>query len=408
MTRKLGLGYPKRNFKKFRGNMLRKRYFDEIQSHFRVHSICAILGPRQVGKTTLARQFAESEFAKSVAFFDLEDPIDLHRLDNPMFAITDTKAALIVIDEVQLRPDLFPILRVLVDRPDNPHRFLILGSASRDLIQQSSETLAGRIGYIELPPFGLFEVQDSSKLMVRGGFPRSYLAETEADSYKWRQSYIATFLERDIPTLGFNVPAPLLYRFWMMLAHYHGQTLNSSELARSLMVSDQTIRRYLDILVGTFMVRTLQPWFENISKRQVKAPKIYLRDIGILNNLLSISNKSELDRNPKMGAIWEGFALEEVVRFLGLRNEEIFFWSTHAEAELDLLVNQGGRRIGFEFKHSDAPKITKSMHMALDDLKLDRLYIIYPGDRRFALSEKVVVCGLGTFVTGSQILIEHS
>lgn len=377
--------------------MFRERYLKEIENQFRVHSVCAILGPRQVGKTTLAKHYVEQN-NKDAIFFDLEDPLDLSRLENPMFALSNVESSLVVIDEIQLVPDLFKVLRVIVDKESTNHKFLILGSASRDLIQQSSESLAGRIGYIELPPFGLFEVGDSSKLWVRGGFPRSYLAETLDDSFNWRKNYITTFLERDVPNLGFSVPPMQLRRFWMMLSYYHGQTVNFSEIAKSLMVSDKTIKKYLDILAGTFMVRILQPWFENISKRQVKSPKIYFRDSGILNALLDLKTKENLENNPRLGAFWEGYALEEIIKFLNIRQEECFFWSTHADAELDLFVIKDGKRLGFEFKYSDSPKKTKSMHSALKDLKLDKLFIIYPGDQRFDLSENITVSGLANFI----------
>ena len=269
-----------------------------------------------------------------------------------------------------------------------------MGSASRDLIRQSSESLAGRIGYIELPPFTLFEVKDSNKLLIRGGFPRSYLSTSEEDSFLWREGYISTFLERDIPSFGFDVPAQLMRRFWMMLCFYHGQIFNASEIANSLMISDKTVTRYLDILAGTFMIRILQPWYENIKKRQVRRPKIYFRDSGIFNALASIRDLSELYKNPKIGALWEGFALEEVINCLQLNSNDCYFWSTHGDAELDLFTFKNGKRLGFEFKYTDAPKITRSMNIALEDLKLDHLYLIFPGDREFPLTEKVTACGL--------------
>jgi predicted AAA+ superfamily ATPase len=378
----------------------RSRYLTLIETQFRVHPICAILGPRQVGKTTLAREYAERYGIENVHFIDLEDPIDVSRLENPMTTLTALSQTLIIIDEIQRIPELFPILRVLVDREKRKRKYLILGSASRDLIRQSSETLAGRIGYIELPPLTLMEKTESKKLWVRGGFPLSYLAESDADSMIWRQSYITTFLERDIPMLGFNVPAEQMRRFWMMLVHYHGQIFNASELSKSLMVSNHMVRKYLDILAGTFMVRVLLPWFENIQKRQVKMPKIYFRDSGILHTMSGIENYDQLQRFPKLGAYWEGFALEEVIRTLGLATSECFFWGTHGEAELDLLVTKQGKRIGFEFKYVDAPRTTKSIHSALEHLKLDHVVIVYPGNQSFLLSEKVTVCGLALIATG--------
>lgn len=380
--------------------MLRLSYLQEIEQHFLVHSICAILGPRQVGKTTLARAFVEHSFLHNARFFDLEDPLDVARLTNPMLLFESIEETLIVIDEIQMRPDLFPILRVIVDSPDNKHRFLILGSASRDLIRQSSETLAGRIGYIELPPFSLAEVKESKHLWLRGGFPRSYLAHNDQESMLWRMSYITSFLQRDIPNLGFNIPPEQMRRFWLMLVHYHGQVFNASEIAKSLGISDHTARRYLDILAGTFMVRILVPWFENLNKRQVKLPKLYFRDSGILHALLNISNMTELQDHPRLGSFWEGFALEEVTRFLKATPDECFFWGTHESAELDLLIFKHGKRIGFEFKYADRPTITKSMHVALQDLKLDHLALIYPGKEVFPLEEKIKAYGLDSILTG--------
>ena len=373
--------------------MERPVYLKQITNHLRIQPICAILGARQVGKTTLARQFA-STYQGKVEFFDLENPIHLASLENPMLTLTKFDDHLVVIDEIQLRPDLFPILRVLVDDPVKKYKFLILGSASRDLIRQSSETLAGRIGYIELPPFTLFETDDADKLLIRGGFPRSYLTESDDDSFLWREGYISTFLERDLPSLGFNIPPKTMRRFWMMLSHYHGQMFNASEIANSLMVSDKTAKNYLDILSGTFMIRTLQPWFENLKKRQVKTPKIYFRDSGIYNTLASIRSITELVKNPKAGALWEGFALEEVINCLQLNSDDCYFWSTHNEAELDLLVFKHGKRLGFEFKYTDSPKVTKSMNIALEDLKLDHLYIIFPGIQHFPLTDNITACGL--------------
>lgn len=373
--------------------MKRTSYLKKIAQHLRVQPICAILGARQVGKTTLARQFAE-QYPKKVEFFDLENPVHLASLETPMLTLSTYADCLIVIDEIQRRPDLFPILRVLVDDPNNKYTFLILGSASRELIHQSSETLAGRIGYIELPPFTLFEAQDSEKLLIRGGFPRSYLAESEEDSFLWREGYISTFLERDLPSLGFDIPARLMHKFWMMLCFYHGQNFNAREIATALMLSDKTVSKYLDILAGTFMVRVLQPWSENIKKRQVRTPKIYFRDSGIFNTLSSIRSISELAKTPKIGSLWEGFALEEIINCLQVRSDDCYFWSTHNEAELDLLIFKNGKRLGFECKYTDNPKITKSMNIALEDLKLDHLYIIFPGTKHFPMNEKITACGL--------------
>jgi len=374
--------------------MNRELYLEEIKNHFRIHTVCALLGPRQVGKTTLAKMYIKEYFPNDAVFFDLENPLDLARLENPMLALGSIDHKIVVIDEIQRRPELFPVLRVLADQEEKKRKFLILGSASRELIQQSSETLAGRIGYIELPPFSLFEVKNSEKLWVRGGFPRSYLAETDHDSFLWRQSYIQTFLEQDIPNLGFNIPPQQMRRLWLMLAHYHGQIFNASEIGRSLGVSHHTVQKYVDILAGTFMIRILTPWFENLQKRQVKSPKVYFRDSGILNALLGISDKIQLDTNPKLGSFWEGFALEEIIRMLEATSNECFFWATHADAELDLLIIKNNRRIGFEFKYTDSPKITKSMRIAQEDLKLDHLGVIYPGTEIFPLSETINAYGL--------------
>ncbi|MEI8300448.1 MAG: ATP-binding protein [Chlamydiota bacterium] len=376
--------------------MKRSTYIQSINDQYRIHSVCALLGPRQVGKTTLAKLYIKEHSEKSFVFFDLENPTDLARFDNPMITLSKITDQLIVIDEIQRRPDLFSVLRVLVDEEDKKRRFLILGSASRDLIHQSSETLAGRIGYIELMSFSLLETKNSEKLWIRGGFPRSYLASNELDSYNWRQAYITTFLERDILNLGFQIPPQQMRRFWLMLAHYHGQIFNASELGRSLGVSDHTVKRYLDVLVGTFMVRVLSPWFENIGKRQVKSPKIYFRDSGILHALVGIVNQNQLDVYPKLGSFWEGFALEEVINIYHATAEECYFWATQSGAELDLLIIKNGKRLGFEFKYTDRPKITTSMQIAIQDLGLDHLYLIFPGKVSFSLSEKITAQGIET------------
>lgn len=370
--------------------MDRPQFTKAIDANYTVHSVCGLLGSRQVGKTTLAIEYAR-QYSSSL-FFDLEDPYALAQLQNPMLALQDLKEELIVIDEVQRRPDLFPILRVLVDR--RPQKFLVLGSASRDLLQQSSETLAGRIGYIELPPFSIAETQEPQKLWLRGGFPRSFLAESDEASYAWRQAYITTFLERDIPNLGFMVPAIQMRRLWMMLAHHHGQILNASEIGKSLALSHHTIRKYLDILAGTFMVRILSPWFENISKRQVKSPKIYIRDSGILHALMGIQKDAQLRIFPRLGASWEGFAVEEIIKRYRATPEECYFWATQSGAELDLLIIKDGKRLGFEIKYTDAPKVTPSMRTALETLKLDHLYVIFPYGKSFPLTEQITASGL--------------
>jgi len=371
--------------------MERISFLKQIQTQMKVHPVCGVLGPRQTGKTTLARQYSKNYINGPVHFFDLENPFDLGRLEEPFLALSPLDG-LVVIDEIQRLPNLFPILRVLID--ERPRQFLILGSASRDLIHQSSETLAGRIGYVELTPFSLGEVNEMRALWCRGGFPRSFLAESDEESFLWRQEYITTFLERDIPNLGFKIPPLHIRRFWMMLCHTHGQILNASELGRSLGVSDHTVRKYLDLLVGTFMMRHLSPWFENISKRQVKSPKVYFRDTGILHALLGLTNQEDIERHPKLGASWEGFAIEEVIRLHGVRAEDCYFWATQSGAELDLLFFKKGKRLGFEIKYTDEPRITPSMKIAIEDLKLDHLTIVYPGEKSYDFSDKISVVGI--------------
>lgn len=372
----------------------RTYYLNEITKEFNVHQVCCLLGPRQCGKTTLAMAYQKT-YAGPSFLFDLESSEDLDALKNPLRALENLEG-LVIIDEIQRVPELFPLLRVLADR--KKANYLILGSASRDLIRQSTESLAGRIGYIELPPFSLFEKCDPQTLFIRGGYPTSYLARTEEDSFRWRMSYLRTFLEQDIPSLGFNISPEMLRRFWMMLAHYHGQLLNMDQIANSMSISGHTVRRYLDVLVGTFMVRLLQPWHENVGKRQIKTPKIYLRDSGLMNTLMRIQSDNDMRTSPLKGAIWEGFALEEIIRALHLYPEDYFFWRTRQGSELDLLVFTNGKRIGFEFKYGDTPKTTKSMHLVLEDLKLDKLYIIYPGTRTIHYSDDIVGMGLSEFV----------
>jgi predicted AAA+ superfamily ATPase len=368
--------------------MERTRFSQLIDQYFLTHPVVALLGPRQCGKTTLARKYAAN--IPPGQYFDLEDAVDIQRLDSPKLALGG-REGLIVIDEIQRRPALFPALRVLIDSPEEKQRYLILGSASRELIQQSSETLAGRIAYIELTPFSYTETREWENLWLRGGFPKSYLANSALESAQWREFYITTFLEQDIPNLGIQISPVTLRRFWIMLSHYHGNIFNASELARSFGISDTTVRRYLDILTGTFMIRQLLPWRENIKKRQVKSPKIYFRDSGLLHAFLDIENKDDLMKHPKLGASWEGFALEETIRMLSAKPHECFFWASHSGAELDLLIVQKGKKLGFEFKYTDAPKLTKSMQISLEDLKLDKLTVIYPGKVDYTLTEKVEV-----------------
>lgn len=381
---------------KLRGKSMLKRsyFFEQIKFQHKIHSVCYLLGPRQVGKTTLARHYAE--LYPKVDFIDLENPIDVARLQNPMLTLSNLDSDLVIIDEIQRIPELFPILRVLVD--ERPRKFLILGSASRDLLRQSSETLAGRIGYIELTPFSVAETHEQRELWLRGGFPRSYTAHTIEESYAWRQTYISTFMERDIPNLGFNIPAAQMRRLWMMLAHNHGNLLNYSAIGAALGITHHTVRNYVEILAGTFMVRILEPWFENISKRQVKTPKIYVRDSGLLHALLGITNQDQLNVYPQLGVSWEGFALEEVIDVNHAQPEECYFWGIQSGAELDLLIIKNGKRIGFEIKYADAPTITKSMTTALEMLNLDHLYVIYPQKTSYPLADKISVQGLDSIV----------
>ncbi len=382
----------------------RTEHLESVKKSFETHPVVALLGPRQCGKTTLAHLFIEQENLKrKVHFFDLEDPADLVILENPK-TVLESLQGLIVLDEIQRLPDLFPILRVLVDRDEKGERqFLLLGSASGKLMKQSSESLAGRIAYIELTPFSLFEVDHFSKLWLQGGFPKSYLAKSEEASAYWRKQYIATFLERDIPNLGIKIAPVALRRFWMMLTHYHGQTFNASEMGKSLGIAGTTIRHYLDILTGTFMIRQLLPWFENLKKRQVKTPKIYFRDSGIYHALCNIVDQDALLHYPKLGASWEGFALEEVIRLYQAEPGEVFYWGIHSSAELDLFLLKNGKRIGFEFKYKDAPKMTRSMEIALQELKLDELNVIYPGKKSYSLSSKVRVKSLGTIEVDAEL-----
>lgn len=360
-----------------------------LQSLLRQFPVVAILGARQVGKTTLARQFVRRRGGRATVF-DLESHEDLALLAEPLLTLRSVRG-LVVIDEVQRRPELFPSLRVLVDEPGAARRFLVLGSASPDLLRQSSETLAGRIAYCELGGFSLDEVGASewARLWRRGGFPRSYLARSEQDSLRWRGELIRTYLERDIPALGLRLEASALRRFWMMLAHYHGQIWNSSEFARSFGVAHTTVQRYLDVLTHTFMVRQLQSWHANVAKRQVKAPKVYIRDSGLLHALLGLSGARQLELHPKLGASWEGFALDAVVARLGARPEECFSWATHSGAELDLFVIRGNVRLGFEFKRTAAPVVTRSMHVALQDLRLKTLCMVHAGSRSFDLRPRM-------------------
>ena len=349
------------------------------------YPVAAILGPRQCGKTTLARAFAQD---RECVFFDLESPVDAARLATPMLALEDL-TGLVVIDEIQRRPELFSILRVLADRPESKARFLVLGSASPHLVKGASESLAGRIGFIDLSGFSLSEVgvERNGDLWNRGGFPRSFLADNDTLSAKWRNDFIRTFLERDIPQLGITIPAETLRRFWTMIAHYHGQVWNAAAFARSLGVSGATARRYLDILSGAFMVRQIQPWHANTKKRQVKSPRIYLRDSGLLHALLSLETLSDVLSHPKAGASWEGFVIEEILT--SVRSRDFYFWSTYSGAELDGLLFRRGRAVGFEIKRTDAPTRTKSMISAIQELALEHLYVVYPGKESYRVDNRI-------------------
>jgi hypothetical protein len=347
--------------------------------------IVLLIGPRQCGKTTLAREFLPED---AVGYFDLEDPVSLARLTEPMTAL-GSLAGLVVIDEVQRRPDLFPVLRVLADRKGRDPRFLILGSASGDLLRQSSESLAGRMETLTLNGFSLGELGSSApeRHWLRGGFPLSYLAASDADSAAWRKDFIQTLLERDFPQWGVRTPSAALWRFWTMLAHYHGQTWNAAEPARAMGVSESTTRRYLDLLTDAFMVRQLQPWHANLRKRQVKAPKIYVRDSGVLHQLLGIHTDRDLLTHPKCGASWEGYVIEEVLA--AVRPDEAYFWATYQGAEIDLVLRKDERMYGVECKRTDTPHLTPSTRIALADLGLEAIAVVYPGPKRFSIAPAV-------------------
>jgi predicted AAA+ superfamily ATPase len=363
----------------------RTRLLDHLKSALRRSPAVCLLGPRQSGKTTLARALLTPE---SQNYFDLERPASLRRLENPETSLGELRG-LVVVDEVQRRPDLFPILRVLIDRPRSLARVLLLGSASPVLLRQSFESLAGRIEVIEMTGFSVEEVGQihAARLWLRGGFPRSYVAGSEPRSFTWREEFIRTFLEQDLPQLGIRVPSPQLNRFWIMLAHYHGQIWNAAEPASSLGLSQPTVRSYLDLMTSAYMIRRLQPWHENLSKRQVKAPKIYVRDSGLLHTLLGLRKRRDLLTHPKLGASWEGFVIEQLLRTV--EPDQAYFWATHQGAEIDLLMLRGSRRVGVEIKRGDAPSLTPSMRIALEDLRLSKLWIIYPGELRYNLNDRV-------------------
>jgi hypothetical protein len=368
----------------------RQQYIELIQSELNIFPICALLGPRQCGKTTLARQFA-STYQEPVHYFDLEDYTDLAKLDNPKIAL-DELEGLIIIDEVQLRPSLFSYLRVLVDK--KPIKIILLGSASRDLLQQGSETLAGRISFLDIAPFSLQEVNDQKTLWTRGGFPRSFLAATDESSFRWRQAYVQTYFEKDLRTLGVTLPPRKILNFWNLLAHFHANVVNYAEMARFMELPASTIKNYLGLIEGTFLIRTLAPWHVNMKKRLVKSPKLYIRDSGIYHLFQNLTTYQSVIHDLKRGPSWEGFALEEVIKALRLRTEECYFWATHQEAEMDLVTNYKGKMLGFEFKSTDSPAITKSLRMAQEALNLDHIYIVTPIEESFPLEKNVTVVAL--------------
>ncbi len=363
----------------------RKHILKQLETRIRENPVTALLGPRQCGKTTLARSLSA---VKPVHRFDLENPGDRAVLQNPILVLRDLKG-LVILDEIHRMPELYEILRVLVDDPSCSLKFLVLGSSSPNIIRQVSETLAGRIGFVDMGGFNLREVSSASwkRLWLRGGFPRSFLAGDDRASFRWRENFTRTFLERDIPQLGFRIPQEAMRRFWSMLAHFHGQKWNSAEFARSLGTGEKTASSYLDILCGTFMVRKLQPWHVNIKKRQVRVPKVYIRDSGVLHSLLSLQTSRELLGHVKVGASWEGFAMEQILSVAGDR--KAWFWGTHSGAEIDLLLDPEGINVGFEFKLSEAVRTTRSMHSALTDLSLKHLYIVYPGDDSYAVNDRI-------------------
>jgi len=372
----------------------RKDILNHIQKALRRSRVVAVMGPRQSGKTTLARQLVPCD---SINYFDLEDSESDHRLLEPMIALKNLRGV-VVIDEIQKRPELFQALRVLADRKPLPARFLILGSASQELLRSSSESLAGRLETIEVSGFGLGEIgyRYEEKLWLRGGQPLSFLAKSNQDSFLWRKNFIKTVLERDIPQLGYGVTASTMLRFWSMLANYQGQVWNAAEPARSLGIGETTVRRYLELLQGIFMVRLLLPWHENLGKRQIKSPKIYFRDTGLLHQLMGVRTPRDLLCHPRMGASWEGFVVEQI---LSAKNpDEAYFWRTHNGAELDLFLIQKGRRVGVEVKRSDVPKLTPSMETVVQDLRLDKLYVIYPGEKSYPIRPKIAAMGFKQFI----------
>ena len=362
----------------------RNDHLHRVRLLLREFPVVALLGTRQVGKSTLGRQVVASRRGPTT-WFDLENPADVARLADPGLELRPLRG-LVVLDEIHRLPEVFPLLRVLADRPRTPARFLVLGSASPDLLRQTSETLAGRVAFHELGGFGLREVEGLEKLWLRGGFPLSYLARTGPASRRWRDGFIRTFLTRDVPDLGSSVPPLTLRRFWTMLAHWHGQVWNGAEFGRAFGVSHTTVKRYLDLLTSVFVVRQLLPWHENIRKRQVHSPKVYVADSGILHALLGLSTREAVLSHPKVGASWEGFVVQQIVQLLAAAPEQCFHWSTHSGAKLDLLVVAGNRRYGFEVKRAEAPRSTPSMRSAFETLRLDRLEVVHAGTEGYAIA----------------------
>ena len=362
----------------------RERHIRRVELLLNEFPVVALLGARQVGKSTLAQQLVQARPGPS-AWFDLENPVDLTRLADPGLELRPLQG-LVVLDEIQRLPEVFPLLRVLADRPGTPARFLVLGSASPALLRQTSETLAGRVAFHQLDGFGLDEVDDPERLWLRGGFPRSYLAPSAPASRRWRDGFIQTFLARDVPELGSLIPSTTLHRFWTMLAHWHGRLWNGAELGRAFGVSHTTVRRYLDILTSVFMVRQLQPWHENIAKRQVRSPKVFINDAGLLHALLGLTTREAVVSHPVVGPSWEGFVVQQVIHLLGARPEQCYHWSTHAGAELDLLILDGNRRYGFEVKRAEAPRLTASMHVAFETLRLERLDVVHAGTQSYRMA----------------------
>ena len=385
----------------YRGMLSRNTYADRVRSALDRSPVVALLGPRQCGKTTLARSVVTDP---EKIYFDLENPQDQARLAHPILQLEQMKG-LVVLDEIQRAPQLLEALRVLVDRPNNTARYLLLGSASPHLVKSSSESLAGRIAFVDLFGFNTSEIQDATpaSLWLRGGFPRSFLAKNDDESMEWRNDFIRTFLERDIPQLGITIPSDTLRRFWTMLAHYHGQIWNAAEFARALGSAEATARRYLDIMTGSYMVRQLHPWHENLKKRQVRAPKIYIRDTGILHALLGLPDVHTLSGHPKNGASWEGFVIEQIISLANTR--DAYFWATHQGAELDLLLFTKGKRIGFEVKFTESPTTTKSMRIAVKDLHIDKLFVVHPGDASYPLDTGIEALSITDIVrTGSSMI----